>query len=343
MIVDDSAIARAVLSRMLSIYPEFEVVALAANAEEALDVLKRLTLDIVVLDVEMPSITGLEALPEILQLGKGARVLIVSSHCEDGAQATIEALALGATDTLPKPGTGNFAGKFSEILAERLRRIGPPDRGVGNPGPTDQAAIKLRPMPDGRLGCLALGASTGGLHALDEFLHALPEKIGAPILVTQHLPSVFMASLARQLEAASGRTSVVVEEGMRLVADRIHIAPGDAHLALSRVGSGVSVKLDRSKVSSGCLPSVDPMFHSVGEIYAKAGLGVVLSGMGRDGLAGSVSLVERGGAIFVQNRETCAVWGMPRAVAEAGLASAMLAPAELAGHVGARTKASVWT
>ncbi|MGS1017859.1 chemotaxis-specific protein-glutamate methyltransferase CheB [Allosphingosinicella humi] len=344
MIVDDSPIARTVLSRMLSAHTDFEVVAQAGNAGEALDALKSVAVDIVLLDVEMPGTTGLQALPEILRRGNGARVLIVSSNCEDGAEATVNALALGAADTLPKPGTGRFAGRFSEVLAERLRRIGYADRGAVAPGaaPADLIPIRLRAMPDFKLACLALGASTGGLHALGSFLKALPEKIGAPILVTQHLPPVFMPYFARQLEAACGRHAQVAEEGTLFQPERIYIAPGDAHLCMHRVGGKVRARLDRTPASSGCKPSVDSMFWSLSEIYGKGGVGVVFSGMGRDGLVGSARIVDRGGAVLVQDRATAAIWGMPRAVAEAGLASAILSPTDLAARIAACVQGGSW-
>jgi two-component system chemotaxis response regulator CheB len=343
MIVDDSPIARAVLSRMLSAFSEFQVVALAANAGEALEALKTLKVDIVLLDVEMPGTSGLDALPEILRRGRGARVLIVSSLCEDGAEATVTALALGAADTLPKPGTGSFGGRFAEVLAQRLRRIGPtPPRGTLAAAP-ESASVQLRPMSAGPAGCLALGASTGGLHALSEFLKALPDKVGVPILVTQHLPVLFMPFFARQLQAACGRTAQVAQDGSLLRPEEIYIAPGDAHLALRRDHRGVAVRLCRAPASSGCLPSVDSMFWSVSETFGSGGLGFVFSGMGRDGLVGSARIVDRGGSVLVQDQQSSAVWGMPRAVAEAGLASAVLAPAELARRVGRRaTSAAAW-
>lgn len=344
MIVDDSQIARAVLSRMVSAHKDIEVVATAGNAAEALDALKSVRVDIVLLDVEMPGTSGLEALPEILRIGNGANVMIVSSTTEDGAEATVRALALGASDTLPKPGAGTFGGRFSETLAERIRNIGRvPGRHHVPALPLAAAAPELPPMtiramPDYRLGCLALGASTGGLHALSEFLRALPTEIGAPIILTQHLPSTFMPFFARQIEAASGRLTRVAEEGQPLQPEQILIAPGDAHLELVRHGGKVNVRLSRDPVSSGCKPSVDPMFWSLGENYGKSGLGVVFSGMGRDGLVGSARLVNMGGAVIVQNQHSSAVWGMPRAVAEAGLASAILSPADLARRVAARAE-----
>ncbi len=340
LIVDDSSVARAVLSRMLAASDEFEIVALAANAAEAIGALKRNRFDIVLLDVEMPGTSGLEALPEILRLGGGARVLIVSSLCEDGAEAAVKALALGAADTLPKPGSGNFAGSFSQVLAERLRRIGRAAPVATSARP--ELAIQLREAADYRLGCLALGASTGGLHAIGEFLGALPAMIGAPLLVTQHLPPVFMPFFARQIELVSGRSARVAEDGLQLRPEEILLAPGDAHLALEQHGSRVRVRLDRAPSPSGCLPSLDTMFHAVADIYGRSAVGIVLSGMGRDGLAGSRRMAERGGTLLVQDRQSSAVWGMPRAVAEAGLASAVLPPAELARRIRARAEGATW-
>jgi len=342
MIVDDSPIARAVLSRMLSGHKDFEIVALAGNAAEAIDALKSVNIDIVLLDVEMPGTTGIEALPEILRLGKGARVLIVSSLAEDGAEAAVKALALGAADTLPKPGTGNFAGRFSEVLAERLRRIGRAERpGIAVPNEGEKP-LRLRAATTSRLGCVAIGASTGGLHATTEFLRALPAMIGAPLLVTQHLPAVFMPFFARQLQLASGRTTHVASDGLVLQAEEIVLAPGDAHMSLERQSGKVCVRLVGKASESGCMPSADVMLSAVAEMYGKNAVGVMMSGMGRDGLTGSRTIVERGGAMLVQDRLSSAVWGMPRAVAEAGLASFILPPADLARRIGDHAAGDSW-
>jgi two-component system chemotaxis response regulator CheB len=337
MIVDDSTVARAVLSRMIAAHDDFEIVALAGSAREALDALKTVRADVILLDVEMPGGSGLEALPEIVRMGKGARVLIVSSMAEDGAETTVRALTLGAADTLPKPGIGNFAGRFSLVLADRLRRIGRADRdpdlaAASGEGPM----LRLRDMADGPLGCVALAASTGGLPALFEFLRPLPKRIGVPILVTQHLPPIFMSHFARQLTAASGRKARVVDNGDLIEDDIIHVAPGEAHLCVEPSKDGMRVRLDTRRVASGCRPSADPMLASVADAYGPAAVGVMLSGMGRDGLVGSRRLVDRGGAMLAQDRHSAAVWGMPRAVAEAGLASAVLPPAQLARRIAER-------
>ena len=344
MVVDDSPIARTVLTRMICAHPDLQVVAQASNAAEAIERLATVPVDIVMLDVEMPGTSGLEALPEILRLGGGARVMVVSSLAEDGAAAAVRALALGAADTLPKPGTGSFGGRFSDVLVERLRRIGrsAPAAAAATTLSTEAGPIVLRAMPDARLGCLALGASTGGLHALSSFLRGLPAKVGAPILVTQHLPAVFMPFFAKQIETASGRRASVAERGARLIDEEILVAPGEAHLEVERAGGVVRVRLGDAPVSSGCKPSVDPMLWSLGEVYGRTGLAVIFSGMGRDGLVGSARLVDKGGAVLAQDQQSSAVWGMPRSVAEAGLASAVASPEGLARRVAARIEAQTW-
>jgi two-component system chemotaxis response regulator CheB len=336
MIVDDSTVARAVLSRMIAAHDDFEIVALAGSAREALDALKIVRADVILLDVEMPGGNGLDSLPEIIRMGKGARVLIVSSMAENGAETTVRALALGAADTLPKPGIGNFAGRFSQILADRLRRIGRAEREEIAAPAADMVPLRLRDMAEGPLGCVALAASTGGIPALFEFLRPLPRKIGAPIFVTQHLPPIFMSHFARQLASVSGRHARVVAGGERIEDEVIHVAPGDAHLCVERSAEGMRIRLDTRRVASGCRPSADPMLASVADGYGPAAVGVMLSGMGRDGLIGSRRLVERGGAMLAQDRHSAALWGMPRVVAEAGLASAVLPPAELARRIAER-------
>ncbi len=330
MIVDDSQVARAVLSRMLAAFDDFEIVATASDAGEALRLLPSTRVDVVLLDVEMPGESGLEALPEIVRLGRGARVLIVSSFCDGASDAAVQALAPGAAETLSKPGSEAFNGRFSEILADRLRRMGRREALPESAPAQEPRAAKL--------GCLAVGASTGGLHAVTTLLGGLPAKIGAPILITQHLPAVFVPFFARQVETASGRTTRIAEDGLELRPEEIVLAPGDAHIGLEQRGARVLVRLDRTVAPAGCVPSVDVMLEAVAGIYGKTALGVMLSGMGRDGLAGSRELVARGGTMMAQDRQSCAVWGMPRVVVEAGLACAVLPPAGLAALVAARVE-----
>src|SRR5689334_4145199 len=252
MLVDDSTVARAVLSRMIESDPAFEICAVAGTAEDAIDALDQVRVDIVILDLEMPGAGGLKSIPKIIAAAAGAKVMIVSSLAEDGAEQTVAALALGAADTLPKPGTGRFNGKFSEILLGKLKGLGyasvEPPRAPLKKG----ASMALRPMPSDPIDALAIGASTGGIHALSALFHALPEKIGVPILVTQHLPVPFMGVFARQLGAVARRPAIIAEDGMKLEPDIILVAPGDAHLTVEPGPEGTVVRLTHGRSESGC-------------------------------------------------------------------------------------------
>jgi two-component system chemotaxis response regulator CheB len=332
LIVDDSPIARSVLARMVAPHEAFEVTASVGSAAEALEALERAPADIVLLDLDMPGTGGLQALPPIL--ASGARVLVVSSSCEDGTEASVAALALGAADTLAKPGPGQPPALFSAALVDRIKRVG----GIGGDfvAAPDLGELVLRNPSEGKLDCLALGGSTGGLHAITGFLRALPPALRTPILITQHLPAAFMPFFARQVEAAAGRPAKVAAEGDRLGEGAILIAPGDAHLVPARQGERVIVSLDEEPAPGGYRPSVDRMLAAVAETFGPAAAAIVFSGMGRDGLAGARSVAAQGGTVLAQDRDTSAVWGMPRAVAEAGLASAVRPPAQLAALVAAR-------
>ena len=339
MIVDDSTVARAVLSRMVESDPAFEITAVAGTAEDAIEALGECRVDIVVLDLEMPGAGGLKSIPRIISAAAGAKVMIVSSLADDGAEQTVAALALGAADTMPKPGTGRFNGKFSEILVGKLKALGYASVQPAVPAaPKGNTQALLRAMPVDPIDVLAIGASTGGIHALGAMFIAMPPRIGVPILITQHLPIPFMSVFARQLGAVARREAIVAEDGMELVPDRILVAPGDAHLTLEPGRSGAVVRLTCGRSTSGCMPSVDPMLASVGAIFGTGALGVVLTGMGRDGVEGASRLVACGGSIFTQDEASCAVWGMPRAILEAGLACAVLPPDKIGRRIASRTE-----
>jgi two-component system chemotaxis response regulator CheB len=344
MIVDDSMVARAVLSRMVEADGAFEIAAVAGTAEDAIDALQFVQVDVILLDLEMPGAGGLQTLPRIIEAARGARVMIVSSLAEDGAEETIAALAMGAADTLPKPGTGRFNGRFSEILVGRLRALGHVEhKGPRIPEPLRQRfESPLRAMSPDPVQLLAIGASTGGIHALGCLFQALPPRIHIPILVTQHLPAAFMTVFARQLGVAAKREAVIAEDGMALLPDRILIAPGDAHLKVELANKQLVARLDRKRSASGCLPSVDPMFASAAAALGSAVMGVVLTGMGRDGVEGATQLVASGGSVLAQDEASCAVYGMPRAVAEAGLVCAVMPPDKLARRIAARAGERSW-
>jgi two-component system chemotaxis response regulator CheB len=339
MIVDDSMIARAVLSRMIESDGDFEIVGVAGTAEDAIEALQAVSVDVILLDLEMPGAGGLKSIPRIIAAAGGARIMIVSSLADEGAEQTVAALALGAADTLPKPGTSRFNGRFSEILLRKLKALGHADRKAAEPLAARSAGLggALRSMPADPIDILALGASTGGIHALGTLFQNLPKRIGVPILVTQHLPAPFMGVFARQLGAVARREALVGENGMELLPDRIIVAPGDAHLTVDLVGGVHVVRLTNGPSPSGCLPSLDPMLASVGSLFGATALGVVLTGMGRDGVEGAGRLVASGGSVLAQDAASCAVWGMPRAVLEAGLACAVMPPDMLARRIASRT------
>ena len=342
MIVDDSIVARAVLSRMIESDGGFEIVAVAGTAEAAIEALCQVRVDVILLDLQMPGAGGLKSIPQILKAARGAQVLIVSSQAEEGAEETVAALALGAADTLPKPGTGRFNGRFAEILISKLRALGCTDYVPAPSSPLAAPALRpVRPGPamaDAPLGLVAIGASTGGIHALATLFEALPPQIHVPILVTQHLPAPFMAVFARQLATASGRLATVAEDGMRLAPDQIVIAPGESHLNLDTFGDRLIVRLSNQKMASGCLPSVDPMLSTAAAVLGPRALAIMLTGMGRDGCEGAARLVEAGGSVIAQDEPSSAVWGMPRAVVDAGLACAVLPPAKIARRIALRAE-----
>ncbi len=333
MLVDDSLVVRSILERIVDQRAGLKICASVASAHDALDYLAREPVDVVVLDIEMPGMNGIDALPHILERAERARVLILSSNCVEGGPAAIDALALGASDTLAKPGRGSFSGRFAEVLTERIMTLGhqrdfpAPISVAERPAPAPAALAIDTDQP---IECIAVAASTGGIPAFANFLTHLDPRITAPILLTQHLPDAFMEFYARQIATMTRRQVCVAAAGMAVDADHIYLAPGDAHLMVIANGARREIALDRRPVDNGCCPSADPMLASVAEAYGAGGVAVVLSGMGRDGAQGAQRLKAAGGTIFAQAPESCVIWGMPGAVAKAGLAAATLNPDAIA-------------
>ncbi len=337
MLVDDSLVVRSILERIVDQTPGLMVCASVASAHDALAFLAREPVDVIVLDIEMPGMNGIDALPHILDRAANARILILSSNCVEGGPAAIEALALGASDTLAKPGRGSFSGRFAEILTDRILSLGqreavPPATRIAFRPPVPPAPVAVD--ADQQLECIAVAASTGGIPAFANFLSHLNPRISAPILLTQHLPDAFMEFYARQIATMTKRKVRVAEAGMAVEPDHIYLAPGDAHLMIVASGLRREIALDRRPVENGCCPSADPMLASVADAYGAGGVAVVLSGMGRDGANGAARLKAAGGKIFAQAPESCVIWGMPGAVAKAGLATATLNPDAIALMLG---------
>jgi two-component system chemotaxis response regulator CheB len=338
MLVDDSLVVRSILERIVDQRPGLKICASVASAHDALDYLAREPVDVVILDIEMPGMSGIDALPHILARAEKARVLILSSNCVEGGPAAIDALALGASDTLAKPGRGSFSGRFAEVLTERIMTLGhqrdfpAPIPVAGRPAPAPAAALAID--TDQPIECIAVAASTGGIPAFANFLANLDPRITAPILLTQHLPDAFMEFYAKQITTMTARRVRVAEVGMVVERGCIYLAPGDAHLIVVANGRRREIALDRRVMDNGCCPSADPMLDSVADVYGKGGVAVILSGMGRDGVIGAARLKEAGGTIFAQAPESCVIWGMPGAVAKAGIAAATLNPDAIALMLG---------
>lgn len=337
MIVDDSLTVRTIFKRMVESDPALVIVGTASSAERAIAQLEAEPADVVLLDLEMPGIGGLGALPQILATPGRPQVLVVSSLTMDGAEHTLSALQMGAADTLLKPRPGGFTEDYRAQLLGKIRALGKsPAESVAE---SDALPARARPSSFVRPGlalrgprpeAVAIGASTGGIHALGLMLRQLGRDFDLPILITQHLPASFMPVFARQIETACGRPAEIVTEGLALTPGRILIAPGHGHILVRRKGSRLVTGISTAPAPSGCMPSVDPMLSSLAEACGGRVLGVILSGMGRDGALGAKDLVDAGGTIYAQDADTSAVWGMPGAVARAGLAS-LIAPPERIG------------
>ncbi|WNO52769.1 chemotaxis protein CheB [Stakelama saccharophila] len=332
LIVDDSAVARAVLSRMVEAMPGFGVAGAVGDCDAAFDILRERRVDAILLDLEMPVTNGLTALPDLLRAGDGARILVVSSNCDEGGATAVQALALGAADTLVKPGIGAPAGRFHDVLRARLLRL------LDEPEGCPPLPAKVGPDEILDFDIVAIGASTGGIHALTKLMRAIPDRLDLPILVTQHLPASFMPYFAAQLAMLANRPCEVAHDLSRIKSGRILVAPGNAHLRCVRLSDGAAVRLIETAAPSGCMPSVDPMLRSVADVYGARALAVILSGMGRDGCLGAKAVHRAGGIVAVQDQASSVVWGMPGSIVADGHAHVVLRPEEIGAMIARRRR-----
>jgi len=353
MVVDDSAVIRGLLTKTLESDPEIKVVSTVGNGQAAVDALKRIDIDVIVLDIEMPVMDGLTALPKLLEAKPGVQIIMASTLTLKGASVSMKALSLGAADYLPKPTTTtgiSTADDFKRGLVEKAKSWGlvarrkrglPPGSaaapGSNTPPPPKRlypGEVKLRPAgAPSRVDCLAIGSSTGGPQALFALFRSLGRVDRMPVFVTQHMPATFTTILAEHLAQASGMPAAEAKDGEAVVAGRIYVAPGDFHMTVEGQGAGMTVRLNKNPPENFCRPAVDPMLRSITKVYGNRTLFVMLTGMGQDGLKGARDLVAAGSTVIAQDEASSVVWGMPGAVASAGLCTAVLPLTEIGGYV----------
>jgi len=348
LVVDDSAFMRNALTNMLSSDKEIQVVGTARNGIEAIAKVKTLRPDIVTMDIEMPRMDGLDALRHIMAENP-LPVVMVSSLTEEGAKVTLEALDLGALDFIPKnlhDLSVNIL-KLKETLIEKIkllsrtskakliRKATHPRRPFREKQPEHVTeSRKDRALGERRMGILAIGTSTGGPKALQEILPGLPRNFPVPIVIAQHMPSNFTGPFAERLDSLSEITVKEASEGDTIQPGYAYIAPGGHNMRITRSGGlENSITISENKEDYIYCPSVDALFLSVTEIFPGRTLGLVLTGMGHDGLEGTRRLKKDGARIFAQDEDTCVVFGMPKAVVDAQLVDKVLPLERIAGEI----------
>ena len=364
MVVDDSVVVRGLVSRWLKEVPGVNVVSSQRNGLLAVADVPKTMPDVVVLDIEMPEMDGLTALPKMLAAKPDLKIIMASTLTRRNAETSLHALSLGAADYVPKPETNRgvtTSDEFRRELTDKVLAIGRTVRPAGRrPGasvrhapeaaapakstqapqaehsaPTGPAKeISFRPFNSTLPKVIVIGSSTGGPQALFEVTRAIAPAIGRlPVIITQHMPPTFTAILAEHITKSSGKSCKEAEHDEVLLPDHLYVAPGGNHLTLAREGVDLIAKLDDRPPINFCKPAVDPLFESAAALFKGATLGIILTGMGSDGRDGGRAVADAGGNIIAQDKETSVVWGMPGAAAEAGVCAAVLPLAQIGPRI----------
>jgi two-component system chemotaxis response regulator CheB len=336
LIVDDAVVVRRTLSDAISNDPALEVAGTAGNGRIALAKFSSLRPDIVLLDIEMPEMDGLETVRELRKIDRHIPIIMFSTLTERGAAATLDALTLGATDYVTKPSNADMAGTLETVSHDLIPRIRalchlPETQATVPASCPDLPVIVRKPPLLAPVQVVAIGVSTGGPDALARLLPSLPSNLAVPLVIVQHMPPIFTAMLAARLAAKSALPVHECQSGQALTPGCAYIAPGDFHMVVSNEGGPPHLRTHQGPKENYCRPSVDVLFRSVAQVYGARSLAVVLTGMGQDGLKGCEMLGGLGARIVVQDEATSVVWGMPGFVARSGLADKVV-PLD---HIGA--------
>jgi two-component system chemotaxis response regulator CheB len=353
MVVDDSAVIRGLISRWIEAESDMVVAASIRTGLDAVNQIERVNPDVVVLDIEMPDMDGISALPLLLKKKPKLVVIMASTLTRRNAEISFKALSLGASDYIPKPESTREAGAadvFKRDLIEKIRHLGArlrqplivasppiapnppaaalaslPRTSLGTMPRVAQPKLMLRPFGEAAPKVLLIGSSTGGPQALMTLVASIGPVIDQyPVLITQHMPPTFTTILAEHLARSSGRPSREAIHGEAVKAGQIYLAPGGHHMRVVRSGAGVAIALGGDPQINFCRPAVDPMFTSAIDIWQGDIMAVVLTGMGSDGMRGGKEVVAAGGSIIAQDEATSVVWGMPGSAANAGICAAVL-------------------
>ena len=338
LLVDDAVVVRRLVADVLGADPALEVTA-AANGRIALDKLAQVKPDVVILDLEMPGLDGLETLKALRRSHPALPVIIFSQHTHRGAAATLEALALGASDYVTKPeNAGGIAAALQQVREQLVPRIKHLCAPRAEAGETEVRRARPTWSLGRRVDVVVVGVSTGGPNALAALLPALPADFPVPVLIVQHMPPLFTRLLAERL---AGQTAVGVceaRQGEALLPGTVRVAPGDYHLSVGGGREDACLRLHQGLPENSCRPAADVLFRSAAEVYGSGVLAVVLTGMGQDGLRGCETIRDGGGQVVVQDEASSVVWGMPGAVARAGLADLVLPLEQLADEIVRRAR-----
>tara|TARA_R110002095_G_scaffold207151_1_gene191858 strand:- start:38406 stop:39461 length:1056 start_codon:yes stop_codon:yes gene_type:complete len=328
LVVDDSAVIRGLMTQAINMDSDLKVVGSAMHGQTALTWLQNNQADVVVLDVEMPVMDGISCLKQLKQDYPDLPVIMASALTRAGAEITLQALDIGAAGCIPKP----VATNPSEAIAQVARNLIPLIKALAGPAQvTPQSSFTNRSsssnaavLPAKTPMVLVVGSSTGGPNALKAMLSAIPEKFSLPILIAQHMPPLFTKSLAEHIQRETKRQTAEAIDGELIERGHIYIAPGDFHMVIDKQDDRMVIRLNQDDPEHFCRPSVNPLYSSAAKWYGSSVLAVMLTGMGDDGIEGAQLISERKGYIIAQDEQSSVVWGMPGAIANAGLASQVL-------------------